>query len=135
MRQALALLLAGTMVAGLVSGCGSKGQNGTETGEATSDTPQHGAPRAEKLLVARRGRDAAGKHPRRDEQRLHPVVQHHGQRGRSDTVLSRGPAPRAARVSPRLRDRLTGAVRHRRQRLHRPQPLLPEAGRRRGGPV
>ena len=27
--------------------------------------PQHGAPRAEKLLVARRGRDAAGKHPRR----------------------------------------------------------------------
>ena len=27
------------MVAGLVSGCGSKGQNGTETGEATSDTP------------------------------------------------------------------------------------------------
>ena len=30
---------------------------------------------------------------------------------------------------------LAGAVRHRRQRLHRPQPLLPEAGRRRGGPV
>ena len=27
------------MVAGLVSGCGSKGQNGTETGEATSSTP------------------------------------------------------------------------------------------------
>lgn len=39
MRQALALLLAGTMVAGLVSGCGSKGQNGTETGDATSSTP------------------------------------------------------------------------------------------------
>lgn len=30
-------------------------------------------------------------------------------------------------VSPRFRDHLAGAVRHRRQRLHRPQPLLPEA--------
>lgn len=45
----------------------------------------------------------------------------------SDTVLSRDPAPRAARISPRFRDHLAGAVRHRRQRLHRPQPLLPEA--------
>ena len=33
----------------------------------------------------------------------------------------------AARISPRLRAHLAGAVRHRRQRLHRPQPLLPEA--------
>lgn len=36
--------------------------------------PQHGAPRAEKLLVARRGRDAAGEPPRRDEQQLHPII-------------------------------------------------------------
>lgn len=36
---------------------------------------------------------------------------------------------------PRFRDHLAGTVRHRRQRLHRPQPLLPEAGRRRGSPV
>ena len=36
--------------------------------------PRHGPPRAEKLLVARRRRDAAGEHPRRDEQQLHPVI-------------------------------------------------------------